>query len=89
MERISVTQAVRSFSDLINRVYYRGVSVELERGNKVVARLSPVAPSTGVQAEDLGAFFASLPKLGEDAEVFAEEVSSVRAALPPEREAWG
>lgn len=89
MERISVTRAVRSFSDLVNRVYYHGVSVELERGNKVVARLSPVASPTGVQAEDLGAFFASLPELGEDAEAFAEEVSSVRAALPPERDAWG
>lgn len=89
MERISVTKAVRNFSELLNRVYYHGVSVELERGNKVVARLSPVAPSSGLQAEDLGAFLATLPKLGDDAERFARDVAEVRAALPPEQEAWG
>ena len=42
MERLSVTQAARSFSDLLNRVFYQGVSVELERGNKIIARISPV-----------------------------------------------
>ncbi|EMS78336.1 antitoxin of toxin-antitoxin system VapB [Desulfotignum phosphitoxidans DSM 13687] len=35
MERISVTQAVRQFSDLLNRIFYQGVSVELERGNNL------------------------------------------------------
>lgn len=89
MERISVTQAVRHFSELVNRVYYHGVSVELERGNKVVARLSPVVPSGGLQAEDLGAFLGALPKLEDDAEGFARDVAEVRAALPQEREAWG
>ena len=41
MERISVTQAARQFSDLLNRVFYQGASFELERNNKVIARLLP------------------------------------------------
>lgn len=88
MERINVTQAVRNFSDLLNRVYYQGVSVELERGNKVIARLSPASPSSTLRAEDLSDFFASLPKLGEDADAFAEDVERVREALPSERSEW-
>jgi antitoxin (DNA-binding transcriptional repressor) of toxin-antitoxin stability system len=41
MERISVTKASRQLSDLLNRVFYQGASFELERGNRIVARLSP------------------------------------------------
>ena len=77
MERISVTQAARNFSDLLNRVYYQGISVELERNNKVIARLVPVRPTPSLRAEDLPAFLASLPKLGEDAEAFARDVKAV------------
>jgi prevent-host-death family protein len=88
MERISVTQAARNFSDLLNRVYYQGISVELERNNKVIARLVPVRPAARLRVEDLTAFFASLPKLGDDAEAFAEDVRSIRRELPPERSPW-
>ncbi len=88
MERINVTQAARNFSDLLNRVYYQGVSVELERNNKVIARIVPVKPAGTLQAKDLNAFFASLPKLGDDAEAFAEDVLRVRRELPPERSPW-
>jgi len=35
MVRISETQAVRQFLDLLTRVFYQGTIVELERGNKV------------------------------------------------------
>jgi prevent-host-death family protein len=88
MERISVTQAARNFSDLLNRVYYQGISVELERNNKVIARLVPVKPAARLRVGDLNEFFASLPKLGDDAEAFAEDVRSIRRELPPERSPW-
>ena len=88
MERINVAQAARNFSDLLNRVYYQGISVELERNNKVIARLVPVRPAARLRVENLNAFFASLPKLGEDAEAFAEDVRSIRRELPPERSPW-
>jgi antitoxin (DNA-binding transcriptional repressor) of toxin-antitoxin stability system len=41
MEQIvSVTNAIRNFSHLINRVYYQGQSYLLTRGGVVVARLT-------------------------------------------------
>jgi antitoxin (DNA-binding transcriptional repressor) of toxin-antitoxin stability system len=39
-QMISVTEAVRNFSDLINRVYYQGHSYLLMRGGVIVAKLT-------------------------------------------------
>lgn len=88
MERISVTQAVRKFSDLLNRVYYNRVTVELERGNRVIARLSPATPESPIKVKDLNSFFQKMPKLGDDAASFAEDVTGIRASFPPEVSPW-
>ena len=41
---ISATQAARSFSELINRVKYRGEEFVIERGGKPICRLVPARP---------------------------------------------
>ena len=41
---ISATDAARSFSDLINRVHYRGEQFVIERGGRAVCRLVPAGP---------------------------------------------
>lgn len=88
MERISVTQAVRQFSDLLNRVFYQGTIVELERGNKVIARISPVAPESPLKVKNLNRLFADLPSLGEDAKAFAKDLADIRKQVPPEQNKW-
>ncbi len=88
MERISVTQAVRQFSDLLNRVFYHGTIVELERGNKVIARISPVSSESPLKVRDLNNLFANLPSLGEDAEAFAKDLTEIRKQIPPEHNQW-
>ena len=88
MERVSVTQAVRQFSDLLNRVFYQGVSVELERGNKVIARLSPVSTESKLKVKDLNKLFSKLPSLGEDAESFAKDLEDIRKMIPLEKSQW-
>ena len=88
MERISVTKAVRSFSDLINRVFYQGITVELERGNKVVARIVPVSLETSLKVKDLNRFFESLPSIGEDAEEFSKNIENIRKQVPLEKNQW-
>ena len=89
MERISATQAARQFSDLLNRVAYQGQSFEVERGNKVVARLAPAdSPVRGIPIKDLNRLFAELPTLGEDAAAFADDIAAVRQSLPPESDPW-
>ena len=88
MERINVTQASRQLSDLLNRVFYQGASFELERGNKVIARLCPAAAPRRVAVRDLNHLFAKLPRLNEDAESFAQDLEAIRKAALPERDPW-
>jgi prevent-host-death family protein len=40
---LSVTEAARRFSDLINRVHYRGESATLTKNGRAVARVVPVS----------------------------------------------
>ncbi|MCD6535360.1 MAG: antitoxin [Deltaproteobacteria bacterium] len=88
MERISVTQAVRQFSDVLNRVFYQKTIIELERGNKVIARISPVTSTSPVKVKDLNKLFAELPKLGKDVKAFANNLVDIRKQLPPEQNQW-
>jgi antitoxin (DNA-binding transcriptional repressor) of toxin-antitoxin stability system len=88
MERISVTQAVRQFSDLLNRIFYQGISVELERGNKVIARISPVSIASSLKVKDLNRMFAELPSLGDDASVFTKDLEDIRKQIPLEKTQW-
>jgi len=59
--RISATEAVRSFSELMNRVRYRGESFLVERGGKPICEIHPAAPAkfSGVELANL---LRSLPK---------------------------
>jgi antitoxin (DNA-binding transcriptional repressor) of toxin-antitoxin stability system len=41
---IRATEAARSFSDLLNRVSYRGETFVVERGGEPVCRISPATP---------------------------------------------
>ena len=41
---VSATQAARTFSDLLNRVQYRGERFIIERGGAPVGELGPVTP---------------------------------------------
>ena len=88
MTRISVTQAVRNFSDLLNRVQYQGSSFELERGNKVIALLTPAELKSPLTMNELGEFLASLPSLADDANAFARDVESARRGFKAETDAW-
>ncbi|MBF0233677.1 MAG: antitoxin [Desulfamplus sp.] len=88
MERISVTQAVSQFSDLMNRVFYQGVIVELERGNKVIARISPVSQESPLKVENLNDFFHNLPSLSEDSKNFANDLEDIRSQIPMEHNQW-
>ncbi|MDM8558130.1 antitoxin [Candidatus Parabeggiatoa sp. HSG14] len=88
MERISVTTAARSLSEILNRVLYQGTVFELERGNKIIARLSPANPLSPIQIKDLNQFFAQLPSLDDDAESFAKDIKTIRQEMAKEQDPW-
>ena len=78
MPRITIADAERDFAGLVNRVYSEGIDVELERGDKVIAHLTPAAPRSPLKARDLNAFLHGLPKVQDDADAFLNDVRAVR-----------
>jgi len=85
---LTVTEAARNFSDLLNRVFYRGESAILIRNGIPVARVVPAEPPS-VPARELAERWAALPHLTRsDADRLAEQLDEARRALPPALPRW-
>lgn len=87
---ISATDAARNFSDLLNRVGFRGERYTIARGGKAIAYLTPAtSPVTRVLGE-LPDLLRKLPSLGKDAMPFARDVSRAVRKSPalPRKAPW-
>lgn len=87
-ETITVTEAARNFSDIINRVYYQGNTYLLTRGREVVARLTAADhPTTGAEFAQR---WPRRPRLDQiDAARWAIELDELRASgEPPPGDVW-
>lgn len=85
---MNVVEAEKNFTSLIDKVYAEGVSIDLERDNKVVARLTPAMPSSPLTIGELNAFLRRLPSLGDDAGQFGGDVRAIRSKFPTEANPW-
>lgn len=85
---MNVAEAEKNFAQLVNKVYAEGISVDLERDDKVIARLTPAEPQSHLTVGELNAFLRNLPSLGDDAGAFAQDVRAVRAEFPAEANPW-
>lgn len=86
---LTVTDAARNFSDLINRVVYRGDVAILTRNGKPVARISPERGKgvTGRELADLLDKRTRMPK--DEAEMFARDLEEIRhQANLSQRDPW-
>jgi antitoxin (DNA-binding transcriptional repressor) of toxin-antitoxin stability system len=88
MERIALADAERDFLRLVQRVYSEGVTVELDRGDQIVARISPAGPRSALKVQDLNAFLQNLPKLGDDVDAFSDDLRAIRRGFPAEGDPW-
>ncbi len=59
---VSATQAVKTFSDLLNRIRYRGEEFVVERGGEAVCRMTPAGPPKRLTLGDLASLLRELPK---------------------------
>jgi antitoxin (DNA-binding transcriptional repressor) of toxin-antitoxin stability system len=59
--RVSATEAVRSFSDLLNRIRYRGDEFIIERGGEAVCRMTPAMAPKRVTGRELAAIIREVP----------------------------
>jgi antitoxin (DNA-binding transcriptional repressor) of toxin-antitoxin stability system len=86
---MNVAEAERNFSELVEKVHREGVTIDLEKDNKVIARLTPPLPPPPKLT--LGEFFARMqthPCLGDDAENFAKDLREIRAEAGVEADPW-
>ena len=79
-ERISATAAARSFSDLLNRVRYKGDSFVIVRNGEEMGRLEPVSSP---RPRTLNELLDHLAEIGPPDEEFARDLEEIRASQPP------
>jgi len=83
---ITVTDMIRSFSDIVGRVYYKGETFDIKKGNNVVARLSPANKKVSIKVSDLNAFLRASPHLDpEDVSDFENDIKEIRKLKGRER----
>ena len=76
--KMNLSEAAKNFTSLVDKVYSEGISVDLERDDKVIARLTPALPRSPLTVDRLNAFLKNLPPLADDAVDFlAAEISDV------------
>lgn len=85
---MNILEAERSFSALVDRVYREKISIDLERDDTVIARLSPAAPPPRLTVGELRAFLLGLPSLGDDATAFSADLQSIRNIAAAEQSPW-
>jgi antitoxin (DNA-binding transcriptional repressor) of toxin-antitoxin stability system len=78
-QKISATEAARSFSELLNRVHYRGESFDVVRNGEVVARITS---SSAQQRVDAQALIAALAAAGHADECFADDLERIQREQP-------
>jgi len=85
-KRISAGKAARSFSEILNRVKYRGESFVVERNREPICRIEPVATAKKVTAGEFAEFWKSLPRPDDKFADDLEEIHNIYRELP--RSAW-
>lgn len=85
--RVSATQAVRDFSDLLNRIRYRGEAFVVERGGEPICIMTPAAPSRHLSLRDLLALLDEIPR--PDPGLARTVRRAARGQGPLPRSPWG
>ncbi len=78
--KLSATEAARNFSEILNRVKYRGESFIIERNGEAIGKLRPATPSR-FAARDLVGLLKALPEVDADYLRDLEELSRAQPAL--------
>jgi antitoxin (DNA-binding transcriptional repressor) of toxin-antitoxin stability system len=90
MKTISATDAVRTFSELLNAIKYKGEFYTIIRGGKPAATIGPVETITSMRTlKELALVLKAMPKLDDD-DKFAADVEDIITSQPvtPEGSSW-
>jgi len=78
--RISASEAARKFSELLNRVRYRGESFVVERAGKPICEILPAKPP-GFNGAELASLLRSLPKPDDEYLAIVEELTAKQPSV--------
>ena len=89
---VNATEFYSGLSEFLNLVQYKGQVLDIERGKRVVARVSPVPALSGIDGfplAQLDELMAKGPQLAaNDRTLMARDVQAVRANLKPRLDRW-
>ena len=85
-KRISAAHAARSFSEILNRVKYRGESFLVERNQEPICRIEPVIKRQPLTTDSLAEFWKSLPRPDPEYMNDLQEIHGLFRKLP--KSAW-
>jgi antitoxin (DNA-binding transcriptional repressor) of toxin-antitoxin stability system len=83
--RISATAAVRTFSDLLSRIRYRGEEFIIERAGEPVCRMTPAAPASRLSLRELASLLREIPGSDEGYAADVRRAARNQRRLPPSR----
>lgn len=87
---ITATYLARNVSDLLNQVRYQHVTLEVTRGNDLVAYVSPPPGAAGYPIDQLDYLLAGLPHLSdEEVGQFLADIHDGVASQSAGSDAWG
>lgn len=87
---VSATEAVRRFSELLNRIRYQGDRYTITRGGKPVATIGPAAGAPTVRTlGELPALLHGLPDLDPEDTSFTKDIATADPPSLPEEVPWG
>ncbi len=85
--RVSATEAARSFSDLLNRIRYRGEEFVVERAGEPVCRMTPAGLARRLTLKELASLLREIPETGAGYASDVRRATRTQGRLP--RSPWG
>jgi antitoxin (DNA-binding transcriptional repressor) of toxin-antitoxin stability system len=83
-KKISATEAVRKFSEILNSIKYKGECYTIIRGGKEVASICPVeVPLKERSLGELKTLLKNIPRLGDEVDRFREDLKEMLEHQPP------
>ncbi|HLE64115.1 MAG TPA: hypothetical protein VI750_13280 [Pyrinomonadaceae bacterium] len=91
-KKITSTEAVRNFSEILNAVKYKGIHFTIVRGRKPVAEINPVGAAGRDERTllELPQILRKIPRLGKEAAAFERDLRWVisQQPSPPKSSEW-
>jgi hypothetical protein len=86
---VNVTDFSRGLSEYLNNVQYKGMVLDIERGKRIVARVSPAGQADGFPIGQLDDLLGKGPQLSvADRQAMVVDVRAVHTQLRTKADPW-